>query len=114
MLLTAASITNVVGNDKNDYSLQSPAYCSPCFRAIYNTHNCPLGTKQIKLSGKYIDRAYSEYGKEEVMTLPLCIEFPPEIVLAQMEKIYRKFGKRNVPCPEVKYEVKGKEICECL
>ena len=29
MLLTAASLTNVVGNDRNDYSLQSPAYCSP-------------------------------------------------------------------------------------
>lgn len=114
MLLTAASIKNVAGNDKNDYSLQSPVYCSPCFRAIYNTNNCPLGSKEIKISGKYIDRAYADYGEEEIMSLPACVEFPPDMVLEQMEKIYREHGKRNVKCPEVKYIVKDKEVCECL
>lgn len=66
MLLTAASLKNVVGNDKNDFSLQSPAWCSPCTRAIYNTRNCPMNR-----SGH-----------------PICVDFNPEEVLAQMETVY--------------------------
>lgn len=87
MLLTAASLTNIVGNDENDYSLQSPAYCSPCFRAIYNTDNCPVGPERC-LTGKVIDKCSSDYGKEIGMRLPICIDFPKDMVLEQMEKIY--------------------------
>jgi ADP-heptose:LPS heptosyltransferase len=95
MLLTAASITNIVGNDPNDYSLQSPAYCSPCFRAIYNTRNCPMGPARY-INGKIIDHMpIDEYGKEEVTRLPLCIEFDPEVILEQMEKIYKSGYERN-------------------
>jgi ADP-heptose:LPS heptosyltransferase len=95
MLLTAASLTNIVGNDINDYSLQSPAYCSPCFRAIYNTNNCPKGKTQL-LNGKIIDHMpIDEYGKEEITQLPLCVDFPPDMVLAQMEKIYNCGYERN-------------------
>lgn len=95
MLLTAASLTNIVGNDKNDYSLQSPAYCSPCFRAIYNTRNCPLGPPRF-LKGRIIDHMpIGEYHKEELTQLPICVDFPPEMVLGQMEKIYNSGYERN-------------------
>ena len=95
MLLTAASLTNIVGNDENDYSLQSPAYCSPCFRAIYNTNNCPLGPLRL-LNGKIIDRMpIDEYGKEEITQLPICVDFPPEMVLERMEEVYNLKHGRN-------------------
>jgi len=67
MLLTAASLKNVVGNDINDFSLQSEAYCSPCTRAIYNTNNCPVNPNT---------------------NLPICVDFRKERVLDQMEKAY--------------------------
>ena len=95
MLLTAASITNIVGNDKNDYSLQSPAYCSPCFRAIYNTENCPKGGRRF-INGKIIDHMpIDKYGTETVTQLPLCVDFPPEMVLNRMEEVYSSGYERN-------------------
>ena len=95
MLLTAASLTNIVGNDENDYSLQSPAYCSPCFRAIYNTRNCPLGQPRF-LNGKIIDHMpIDEYGKEELTQLPICVDFPAEMVLERMEEAYASGYERN-------------------
>ncbi len=66
MLLTAASILNIAGNDENDYSLQSDVHCSPCTRAIYNTNNC-----------------FMEGGH------PICVYFPPEVVLERMEEIVK-------------------------
>jgi hypothetical protein len=71
MLLTAASLKNVVGNDKNDYSIQSSAWCSPCTRAIYNTDNCDLN---------------SETG------LPICVDFDKDEILAQMNLIRDNHG----------------------
>lgn len=65
MMLTAASLKNIVGNDENDFSIQSDAWCSPCTRAIYNTRNCPINPET---------------------DLPICVDFKKDVVLAQMEK----------------------------
>lgn len=72
MFLTAASLKNVVGNDKNDYSMQSPAYCSPCTRAIYDTMSCPK----------------SSNGKSDLdgTVSPLCVDFGVEEVLGRIEE----------------------------
>jgi len=93
MLMTAASLTNIVGNDQNDYSIQSPAYCSPCHRAIYNTDNCPRGCYGI-----------NELADLHREPLPLCVDFDPGQVLEQMEKAYADHGRynehrRNAPMP---------------
>jgi len=76
MLLTAASIKNIVGNDSNDFSLQSEAWCSPCTRAIYNTYNCEIDPKT---------------------KLPICVSFDKDKILNQMEKVYdlHRVPKRN-------------------
>lgn len=79
MMLTAASLKNVVGNDINDYSLQSEAYCSPCTRAIYNTRNCPINGKT---------------------GLPICVDFDKHTVLKQMEKAYSAGHERNWDTPD--------------
>lgn len=76
MLLTAASLKNIVGNDINDYSLQSDAWCSPCTRAIYNTENCDLNPDT---------------------GLPICVDFDKEKILNQMERIYDVHGLHNLP-----------------
>lgn len=79
MLLTAASLKNVVGNDENDFSLQSPAWCSPCTRAIYDTDHCEhWGDRKDFFS------THSEEGHP----LPICVNFNPEEVLARMEEVY--------------------------
>jgi len=67
MLLTTSNILNIAGNDRNDYSLQSEAYCSPCARAIYNTDNCPV---------------------DDSTKLPICIMFDRERVVRRMEEVF--------------------------
>ena len=95
MMLTAASIKNIVGNDKNDYSLQSDAWCSPCTRAIYNTKNCPLGPGRY-ITGKNIDWNHKDYKKVAQQPLPICVEFPKEVVLQKMEEVYKNHGLHNL------------------
>ena len=75
MLLTAASLKNIVGNDENDYSIQSPAWCSPCTRAIYNTANCPINEKSGML---------------------ICVDFDKTVVLKRMEELYANHGLHNL------------------
>lgn len=41
-LMTAASVKNHCEHAKNDYSLQSPAYCSPCHKGPYQYVGCPV------------------------------------------------------------------------
>lgn len=63
--LTSCSLQNLVSNDKNDFSLQSEAWCSPCTRAIYDTGTCGV-------LGEH----------------PICTYFDKKKVLEQLEKIY--------------------------
>lgn len=74
MLMTAASLKNIVGNDKNDFSLQSTAWCSPCTRAIYNTDSCPLNPNT---------------------KLPICVDFDKNRVLNRMEEVYEMSYVQN-------------------
>ena len=101
MMLTAASLTNIVGNDKNDYSVQSEAYCSPCFRAIYNTNNCPIGTGIVGV-GKIVDDVPNNEGIHEV-PLPICIEFGKDRMLDRMEEVYAAKHER-------KWDLQDKEV----
>lgn len=78
MMLTAASLKNIVGNDKHDFSLQSDAWCSPCTRAIYNTNNCTLNPKT---------------------GLPICVDFDKGRVLEQMERAYELHYVQNWYAP---------------
>lgn len=86
MLMTAASVKNIVGNHKNDFSIQSEAWCSPCHRAIYHMDHCD--TQPIE--GEY--KVYHDpQGSKEPKTankLPICVFFDENRVLAQMEKAY--------------------------
>lgn len=88
MMLTAASLKNAVGNDVNDYSLQSDAYCSPCTRAIYDTMSCPVNEKT---------------------KLPICVDFNKDRVLARMDEVYRAKHPRNWAEGEISI-VEGKEV----
>jgi len=74
MLLTAASLKNIVGNDKNDFSLQSDAWCSPCTRAIYNTKSCTINPET---------------------KLPICVDFDKDRVLNRMEEAYELHYMQN-------------------
>ena len=88
MMLTAASLKNVVGNDKNDFSIQSDAWCSPCTRAIYNTNNCPT----MKFPGYKVN--------EQEPDLPICVNFDKKRVLNRMQEIYDLKIPRNWDKPE--------------
>lgn len=68
-LMTAASIKNHGGRFHNDYSLQSPAICSPCHKGPYEFIGCPK-----------ISHLGSEY--------PQCIKFDTKVVLDRMEEVY--------------------------
>lgn len=68
-LMTAASLKNHGGDFANDYSLQSPAPCSPCHKGPYDYIGCP---KFEHLGLKY----------------PVCIKFDPENILTKMEEVY--------------------------
>jgi len=68
-LMTTSSIKNHGGGMESDYSLQSPASCSPCHKGPYEFIGCP------KIS----------VGSEKY---PACIKFDVETVLDQMDKAY--------------------------
>jgi ADP-heptose:LPS heptosyltransferase len=91
MLMTAASLKNIVGNDKNDYSLQSEAYCSPCTRAIYNTYNCPVLDQYAP--DDPATRAYVQNNQR--MKLPICVNFDKETILNRMEEVYALHYRRK-------------------
>lgn len=62
-LMTATSITAHNKYNKNDYSLQSPCYCSPCHKGPYQYQGCP-----------------SKDGN------PLCVYFNVDDILTQVNK----------------------------
>ena len=64
-LLTAASKENHVKYAENDYSLQSPARCSPCHKNPYDYWGCP--TKD---------------------NYPLCVFFDVDKIMEQVERIH--------------------------
>jgi ADP-heptose:LPS heptosyltransferase len=69
-LMTAASLDNHPKYAKNDYSLQSPAYCSPCCKGPYQYIGCPVKDGH-----------------------PLCVYFDTKKILKQVDKIYDRFHK---------------------
>jgi ADP-heptose:LPS heptosyltransferase len=93
MLLTAASIKNIVGNDENDYSLQSKAFCSPCTRAIYNVRHCPV----TDMAHDYPDDPHLQmYSTDKTgVKLPICVQFAPEDVVAKMQEVFDNKHPRN-------------------
>lgn len=68
-LMTAASIKNHGGDFANDYSLQSPAPCSPCHKGPYDYIGCP---KFEHLGIKY----------------PICVKFDKNTILSRMDEVY--------------------------
>jgi hypothetical protein len=64
-LLTAANKHNHVKYAKNDYSIQSPAYCSPCHKGPYRYIGCPHKNGS-----------------------PLCVYFPDETILQKVGEAY--------------------------
>lgn len=74
-LMTAASIKNHGGDFNNDYSLQSPAECSPCHKGPYEYIGCP--------KFDYLNERY-----------PICIKFKSDVVLNRMEQVYDAWSKK--------------------
>jgi len=64
-LMTAASLENHTKYAKNDYSLQSPAYCSPCCKGPYQYIGCP-----------------SKDG------YPLCVYFDTDLIMEKVGDIH--------------------------
>ena len=77
-LMTSAAVKSHGGDFPNDYSLQSPCYCSPCFKGPYQFVGCP--NFQI-LGERY----------------PKCIQFDGGVVLERMEEVYQKYDSRWKP-----------------
>ena len=81
-LMTAAAIHTHCKYAKNDYSLQSPARCSPCYKGPHDYYGCP----------KRDD-------------LPLCVYFNTETIMEQIGKIYAKWrSNREKTVSEVSQE----------
>jgi ADP-heptose:LPS heptosyltransferase len=68
-LMTAASIKNHGGDFANDYSLQSPAPCSPCHKGPYEYIGCPT---------------FTHLG----LDYPVCVKFNETVVLNRLEEVY--------------------------
>lgn len=71
-LMTSSSLNNHPKYAANDYSLQSPAYCSPCSKGPYRFIGCPHKNG-----------------------FPLCVYFNPEDVKAQIRKVYENSFSSN-------------------
>lgn len=68
-LLTATSIYNHCKYAENDFSLQSPAWCSPCYKGPYKYYGCP-----------------------KINHFPLCCYYNIEDIKNQIGKIYELFS----------------------
>jgi ADP-heptose:LPS heptosyltransferase len=66
-IMTAASLENHCKYASNDYSIQSPAVCSPCHRGPYKYLGCHL-----------------------IDGLPVCVDIKPETIMEQVRLIYAK------------------------
>ena len=75
-LMTAASIKNHGGDFVNDFSLQSPAKCSPCHKGPY----CYIGCGTFD----HLDLKY-----------PICVKFDSNVILNQLEKTYDLFRTKK-------------------
>jgi len=71
-LMTAASLENHPNGCENDYSLQSPAYCSPCHKGPYRYIGCP-----------------------EKDGLPLCVHFNPADIMERINEIYKLWKSKR-------------------
>ena len=67
-LMTAASINNHCKYAENDLSLQSPAWCSPCYKGPYKYYGCP-----------------------KIDDYPLCVYFNIDDIKTQVDKAYEMF-----------------------
>jgi len=74
-LMTAANLMNHQKYAINDFSIQSPAYCSPCHKGCYSYIGCP-----------------SKEGR------PLCVYFDMEIIMEKFKEVYalKKNGYNRV------------------
>ena len=75
-LMTAASINcHIPSGQKKDFSIQSKAPCSPCFKGPYTYRGCP---------------------SDQILNLPLCVtSFDKDDVLAQLNKMYEDYAQEN-------------------
>jgi ADP-heptose:LPS heptosyltransferase len=73
-LMTSSSLVNHPNDAKGDFSLQSPARCSPCSKGPYKFIGCPH------------QDGY-----------PLCVYFDKEKVKAQIDKTYRAYKEGRFP-----------------
>jgi len=69
-LMTCADINNHCKYTTKDYSLQSPARCSPCYKGPYEYYGCPKRND-----------------------LPLCVYFDINKIKHQIERIYAEHYK---------------------
>lgn len=80
MLATTSGVSQMVKYHRNDYSMQSPIYCSPCHRAVYKEDDCQT-------------RVYSEKG--EFLT-PVCAKmFNLENLQGILFNVYNKWKSKN-------------------
>jgi len=78
MLCTTSSVFQCNQFHKNDYSIQTKIYCSPCHRAIYHVEDCP----EMKKCG---DNYY-----------PQCVkEFNLYEVIKYIKPLYKQFQERG-------------------
>lgn len=72
-LLTATSIYNHCKYADNDYSLQSPCRCSPCFKNPYDYWGCPKKNYY-----------------------PLCVYFDVDKIMEQIRKVHEKWREQTL------------------
>ena len=66
-LMTATSVNCHCKYSENDYSLQSPAKCSPCYKGPYKYYGCPQRNN-----------------------LPICVYFETDKIIDQIDAIYNE------------------------
>jgi ADP-heptose:LPS heptosyltransferase len=71
-LMTCADIYNHCKYAENDYSLQSPAKCSPCYKGPYSYWGCPKKNR-----------------------LPICVYFNVEQIKGRIKKIHDEYLLRR-------------------
>lgn len=94
-----SSIYQLAHLTKNDYSVQSLAECSPCFKACYSTEHCPKTIE--KLPYCVVEFDYDQVNKN-IKTIYQTNRFTqrfPDFKYKEVKQVIRKWDYFSAPCP---------------
>jgi ADP-heptose:LPS heptosyltransferase/SAM-dependent methyltransferase len=94
-----SSLYQLVHLTQNDYSIQSTAECSPCYKACYTTDHCPKTIEQLPYCSVMFDYEQVEKNIETIYRANRFRDRFPDFQYRDVKQTIRKWDPFTRPCP---------------